>query len=82
MTLYFALPPYIFINYMEARTKYIKEGVQILDNYINSLRVARNLEISSIMGVEGNAARVYFQRLFYEYQWKTRRPRIKADYLS
>lgn len=32
-----------------------------------------------LLGVEGSAARIYFTKLFEEYKWKGRKPRIKHD---
>lgn len=64
------------------KTIFVKDGILVLDGYVKALQDSRNMEISTIMGMEGNAAKVYFQRLFYEFQWKGRRPRIKMDYLN
>ncbi len=63
------------------KTEYIKEGIVILDEYYNKLR---NEEVSreSLLGYEGNASRVYFPRIFFNTEWKNRKPRIKFDYLN
>ena len=39
--------------------------------------IARN-----ILGIEGNAAKVYFARIFDNVNWKRRQPRIKFDYIN
>ena len=40
------------------------------------------LEYLEVMGIEGNAARVYFPRVFNNVNWKGRKPRIKSDYIN
>lgn len=34
------------------------------------------------MGIEGNAARVYFPRIFDNVKWSGRKPRVKNDYVN
>lgn len=37
---------------------------------------------NSLMGIEGNAAKVYFSALFQDMEWKRRCPRTKADAIN
>ena len=67
---------------IRSKSDYIKEGVTTLTGYAESLRCGKDMDRASIMGIEGNASRVYFPRLFYDFQWKSRRPRIKNDYIN
>ena len=67
---------------MEPSARNIQEGIKILDNYAIYLRDNHDLERSTILGIEGSAAKVYFQRLFFELSWERRRPRVKADYVN
>lgn len=70
------------IQMIRNKSEYIKEGVAILDEYILQLSEKTDMARSTILGIEGNAAKVYFSRLFYNLQWKNRKPRIKFDYLN
>ncbi|MDD5504300.1 MAG: type V CRISPR-associated endonuclease Cas1 [Candidatus Omnitrophica bacterium] len=38
-----------------------------------------SLNLKEILGIEGMAAKTYFQNIFSEYKWTTRRPRVKHD---
>lgn len=62
------------------KTEYLKEGIQLLDDI--QMQLEENLEYLEIMGIEGNAARVYFPRMFDNVQWNGRKPRIKNDYIN
>lgn len=62
------------------RNDYLNEGISILDNLANSLN--SDMDYLSVMGIEGNAAKVYFPRMFDNVSWKGRKPRIKSDYLN
>ena len=39
-------------------------------------------ETTSLLGLEGSAARVYFSQMFDNVNWKGRKPRIKSDYVN
>lgn len=62
------------------RNDYLNEGISILDNLANSLD--SDMDYLSVMGIEGNAAKVYFPRMFDNVSWNGRKPRIKSDYLN
>lgn len=46
------------------------------------VQLEQQLEYLEVMGIEGNAARVYFSRVFDNVDWKGRKPRIKNDYVN
>lgn len=62
------------------RTDYIKEGITLLDDMTRLLD--NELDYLEIMGIEGNAARVYFPRIFDNVNWNGRKPRVKNDYVN
>ena len=60
------------------RTKEAKEGENIL--LANIEKLANNaITDEGIMGIEGICAKVYFNRIFSEMNWKGRQPRLKRD---
>lgn len=65
---------------IRAKSEYIKEGIDLLDQLSNKLD--DSMDYLSIMGIEGNASKVYFPRFFDNVCWKGRKPRIKNDYLN
>lgn len=63
------------------RDKNSQEGIKLLEKSIETLQ-AKQYSISEIMGIEGTAAKVYFNRLFKEFSWKGRQPRLKLDEIN
>lgn len=63
------------------KDEWTKEAVQILDEHIKKLETEQ-FELTSLLGVEGSASRVYFSRMFDNAAWNGRRPRIKSDYIN
>ena len=57
------------------------DAITLIDNYILSLE-KDNLELTTILGLEGVAAKVYFSRFFSSVGWQGRKPRIKSDYIN
>ena len=53
------------------------DGVSMLENCKNETLKSNNLQ--SIMGFEGISAKAYFNRIFKEFSWKGRQPRVKRD---
>lgn len=49
----------------------LKQNLIKLNNY--------ELSINEIMGIEGISAKVYFNRMFSNFDWSGRRPRLKND---
>lgn len=62
------------------KTEEIKEGIEFLQDMIDKLNEPFNY--LEVMGIEGNAARVYFTRVFNNVKWNGRKPRIKNDYIN
>jgi CRISPR-associated protein Cas1 len=63
------------------RIKETKEDINILQQYIDKLNImdGNNYEI---MGIEGIASKVYFNRIFKDFNWKGRQPRVKRDEIN
>lgn len=57
-----------------------KEAIGSLTIYMNQIVEADNL--TSLMGIEGVAAREYFPSVFSNVDWKGRKPRVKSDYVN
>lgn len=64
------------------KSDYVKEGIKILDSYLEKLKNTNEIERDVLLGIEGNAAKVYFPRIFDNSSWKSRKPRIKSDYIN
>ena len=62
------------------KNQIMKEGIELLDKMV--VQLEQQLEYLEVMGIEGNAARVYFSRVFDNVDWKGRKPRIKNDYVN
>ena len=65
---------------IRVKNQYIKEGIALLDSLSDSL--CENMDYLTVMGIEGNAAKVYFPRMFDNVNWNGRKPRIKNDYIN
>ena len=63
------------------RDKNFKEGIKKLKDVIKKLSENKynNYEI---MGFEGISAKVYFNRIFKEFNWQGRQPRVKRDKIN
>lgn len=70
------------LNHIRKKSEYIKEGIALLDDYTKQLRDAKDLSREHLLGIEGNAAKIYFQRMFANTNWKGRKPRVKFDYIN
>ena len=69
------------LNRIRRKTQDIKEGIALLDGYVEKLK-SNYMRREEIVGIEGSAAKVYFSRVFNNVQWKGRKPRIKFDYVN
>lgn len=65
---------------IRGKNQIMKEGIELLDKMV--VQLEQQLEYLEVMGIEGNAARVYFPRVFDNVDWKGRKPRIKNDYVN
>lgn len=61
-----------------------KDTAEAVDNLNDAIaRLSNNdYQINEIMGLEGTTAKVYFNRLFKEFGWHGRQPRIKRDEIN
>lgn len=65
---------------IRGKNQIMKDGIELLDKMV--VQLEQPLEYLEVMGIEGNAARVYFSRVFDNVDWKGRKPRIKNDYVN
>ncbi|MCD7780854.1 MAG: type V CRISPR-associated endonuclease Cas1 [Candidatus Gastranaerophilales bacterium] len=63
------------------RDKSLKDGIKILEEKIETLK-NEDMSLYEIMGIEGTCAKVYFNRIFKEFDWKGRQPRLKRDEIN
>ncbi len=70
------------LNKIRNKTEYTREGIEKLDEYVDKVWNSRDIQRDILLGIEGNAARVYFSRVFDNVNWKSRKPRIKFDYVN
>lgn len=63
------------------RDKTIIDGIMNLDIQINNL-LSNELNDYEIMGIEGIATKVYFKRIFKDFEWNGRKPRVKRDKIN
>lgn len=63
------------------RDKDVQDGIENLEENIKRLK-NNNYNSYEIMGLEGTSAKVYFNRLFKNYNWNGRQPRIKRDKIN
>jgi CRISPR-associated protein Cas1 len=55
-----------------------KEGVEMLNQSLAKFNKPID-DLATLMGIEGTAAKVYFNRVFEYMNWKGRQPRVKRD---
>lgn len=80
---------HIIINKIENQRDMIKkirdpqnsDGILILDKNIEKLLI-NQYNSYEIMGIEGIAAKTYFNRMFKEFNWQGRQPRLKRDKIN
>lgn len=61
-----------------SKTEEEKDVIKKLEQFEKEV-LKENLSVQEIMGIEGVSAKLYFQSLFKDYNWKARRPRAKQD---
>lgn len=67
-------------NALQSLRKY-KDAIDLIDKNLDKLsKPIENLTI--LMGIEGTAAKIYFNRVFDVLQWKGRQPRVKKDIVN
>lgn len=63
------------------RDKTMKDGIKKLDETIERLYQGK-FDSYEIMGLEGTSAKIYFNRIFKEFGWHGRQPRVKRDEIN
>lgn len=63
------------------RDKSCKDGIKKLNDTIEKLQ-QNNYDSYEIMGLEGTSAKIYFNRIFKEFNWQGRQPRVKKDEIN
>lgn len=63
------------------RSKSLTEGINILNSYIDRLN-KKDYSNYEIMGIEGVASKVYFNRVFKDLPWNGRQPKLKKDAIN
>lgn len=62
------------------KSEELRVAIADLASYSNSIN--ENVSIEQLLGVEGSAARRYFEFQFDNCNWKGRKPRAKIDYVN
>lgn len=70
------------LNNFRNKSEALKEAIALLDHSIGQLSEREEIGKMELLGIEGNAARIYFSHMFDNSQWKRRQPRIKADFTN
>lgn len=63
------------------RNKELKDGIKKLEETIQKLN-DEEMGSYEIMGFEGTSAKIYFNRIFKEFGWHGRQPRVKRDEIN
>lgn len=79
----------IIVNKIENQRDILKKirNVEMLDGILNldielEKLIKGDYSIYEIMGIEGTTAKVYFNRMFKDYGWRGRQPRVKRDEIN
>lgn len=71
------------VKSIRTKTDYQKQCIERLIEYHSSIDSVSSLDV--LMGIEGNAARVYFKNYFVQMDnvvWEGRKPRLKLDVIN
>lgn len=63
------------------RDKTLNDGIKKLNETLDKL-TENQLDNYEIMGFEGTCAKVYFNRMFKDFEWNGRQPRVKRDKIN
>lgn len=72
----------MLLNRIRKKNDLTRVAIEKLDEYIAKLNVESFENVQEIMGIEGNASRMYFPQIFSNTKWSGRRPRTKCDYVN
>lgn len=62
------------------KQEYIEEAKVVCESIIN--RVPATSTYTELLGLEGEAAKYFFESYYRDFEWKGRKPRIKSDPLN
>lgn len=62
------------------KTSEEKQAIQSLSDFLEKAEVASDPK--GLLGIEGNASRVFFGQYFLEFDWRGRKPRTKYDEIN
>jgi CRISPR-associated protein Cas1 len=65
---------------LREKTLFIKQNVENLKSHLNQIDKAEDL--TSLLGIEGSASRIFFGNWYADMPWKGRRPRAKVDIIN
>jgi len=66
------------LSKIRSRSDLKNRAIQKLKNQKDYL-INKDFELDKLLGVEGNSAKIYFQALFEDFNWHSRKPRVKQD---
>lgn len=71
----------LLLHSIRDKSKNINNAIYILDELWLEVR-EKDLTLQEIMGKEGVASKIYFAAVFENYNWQSRRPRVKHDVIN
>ena len=63
------------------KDKVLKDTIEKLEKYQEKTKVFDG-NLQELLGIEGNAAKIYFKQQFDNVDWHGRKPRVKSDYVN
>ncbi|MDD6919809.1 MAG: type V CRISPR-associated endonuclease Cas1 [Eubacteriales bacterium] len=69
------------LNQIRNKSIITKKSIYYLKENLKSIE-SNELELLTILGIEGNASKIYFREIFDDVDWIGRKPRIKCDYIN
>lgn len=63
------------------KTEVVRDAIKRIDKYIFEVQKHTG-DFQSLLGIEGNAAKLYFESHFNNVLWNGRKPRVKMDYIN
>lgn len=69
------------LSLIRKKTPACKDAIALLEDNILLLEAGFK-DSRSLLGIEGNAARIYFKEIFNSVAWLGRKPRIKSDWVN
>lgn len=70
----------ILISELRQKTLFQKQVIEDLENHIS--QIDQIDELTSLLGIEGSASRIFFNNWFADMPWKGRKPRSKVDIIN